>query len=76
MIFRNYLVPYNKCTRCPYFQLLPITLDLSSVFCQVFSRFMRARCVEWSFLNPYNFGDKIFFGKLFNLLTKNSLKYF
>ena len=36
---------------------VPITPDLSKAFCQFFSRFKRACCVEWAFLKPHNFGD-------------------
>ena len=35
----------------------PVTPDLSKAFCQFFSRFKRACCVEWPFLKPHKFGD-------------------
>ena len=45
------------------------------VFCQFFSRFKRACCVEWLFLNPHSFGDKIF-TENFSICSKRTLLYY
>ena len=68
---------WRSCGRQSYALLrsirtVPITLDLSKVFCQFFSRFKRACCVEWPFLKPYNFGDKIFSAD-FSICSKRTL---
>ena len=35
------------------------TPDLSKHFASFFNKFRRVCCVEWPFLNPQRFGDKI-----------------
>ena len=51
---------------------VPITPDLSKVFCQFFSRFKRAYCVEWPFLKLHNFRDNIF-SENFSIYSKRTL---
>ena len=51
---------------------VPITPDLSQVFCEFFSRFKRTCCGEWPFLKPHNFGDNIF-TENFSVCSKRTL---